>query len=153
MATTLGRKMLLSRLPAQSTSVLRASTSTRITSPTLQLARSISFSPFRKFAQPSTSPDRLQSGPIKTPNPTSTANSTAANPGSQRDASPMEPAQLGGIQYEDYSKGPSALDKAAQLFFFTEILRGEYSTISAPGKRGLRAAEMRLERLKGSDSD
>ena len=25
----------------------------------------------------------------------------------------------------DYSKGPSALDKAASLFFFTEILRGE----------------------------
>lgn len=129
MATTLGRKLLLSRLPAQSTSVLRASTSAHVASPTLQLARSISFSPFRKFAQPSTAPDRLQSGPIKTPNPTSTANSTAANPGSQRDASPEQPAQLGGIQYEDYSKGPSALDKAAQLFFFTEILRGELSTI------------------------
>ncbi|KAL9936085.1 hypothetical protein V8E36_004927 [Tilletia maclaganii] len=27
-------------------------------------------------------------------------------------------------QYPDYSKGPSALDKAANLFFFTEILRG-----------------------------
>lgn len=26
--------------------------------------------------------------------------------------------------YPDYSKGPSALDKASQLFFFTEILRG-----------------------------
>jgi NADH dehydrogenase (ubiquinone) Fe-S protein 8 len=26
--------------------------------------------------------------------------------------------------YPDYSKGPSALDKAAKLFFFTEILRG-----------------------------
>jgi NADH dehydrogenase (ubiquinone) Fe-S protein 8 len=26
----------------------------------------------------------------------------------------------------DYSRGPSALDKAAQLFFFTEILRGEW---------------------------
>jgi hypothetical protein len=25
----------------------------------------------------------------------------------------------------DYSKGPSALDKAAQVFFFTEIVRGE----------------------------
>ena len=25
----------------------------------------------------------------------------------------------------DYSKGPSALDKAANVFFFTEILRGE----------------------------
>ena len=26
--------------------------------------------------------------------------------------------------YPDYSKGPSALDKASRLFFFTEILRG-----------------------------
>lgn len=25
----------------------------------------------------------------------------------------------------DYSKGPSALDKAANLFFFTEIIRGK----------------------------
>lgn len=32
--------------------------------------------------------------------------------------------------YPDYSKGPSALDKASQLFFFTEILRGECGTIS-----------------------
>lgn len=30
--------------------------------------------------------------------------------------------------YPDYSKGPSALDKASQLFFFTEILRGESLT-------------------------
>lgn len=28
-------------------------------------------------------------------------------------------------RFPDYSKGPSALDKAAQMFFFTEILRGE----------------------------
>jgi len=28
------------------------------------------------------------------------------------------------IQQPDYSKGPSALDKAAHLFFFTEIVRG-----------------------------
>jgi len=27
-------------------------------------------------------------------------------------------------EYPDYSKGPSALDKASRLFFFTEILRG-----------------------------
>jgi hypothetical protein len=29
----------------------------------------------------------------------------------------------------DYSKGPSALDKASQLFFFSEIVRGEYSHV------------------------
>jgi len=28
------------------------------------------------------------------------------------------------VQRPDYSKGPSALDKAAHLFFFTEIMRG-----------------------------
>lgn len=40
-------------------------------------------------------------------------------------------AQLAGAQnpeelttYPDYSKGPSAIEKAAKLFFFTEILRG-----------------------------
>lgn len=33
--------------------------------------------------------------------------------------------ETGGRVYPDYSKGPSALDKASQLFFFTEILRGE----------------------------
>lgn len=27
-------------------------------------------------------------------------------------------------EYPDYSKGPSALDKASKLFFFTEIMRG-----------------------------
>lgn len=27
-------------------------------------------------------------------------------------------------EHPDYSKGPSALDKASRLFFFTEILRG-----------------------------
>lgn len=34
-----------------------------------------------------------------------------------------QPEQL--QTYPDYSKGPSALDKASQLFFFTEILRGK----------------------------
>jgi NADH dehydrogenase (ubiquinone) Fe-S protein 8 len=31
----------------------------------------------------------------------------------------------GAEEWPDYSKGPSALDKASQLFFFTEIVRGE----------------------------
>jgi NADH dehydrogenase (ubiquinone) Fe-S protein 8 len=39
------------------------------------------------------------------------------------------PAQAGAVsnakpEWPDYSKGPSALDKASQLFFFTEIVRG-----------------------------
>jgi len=39
----------------------------------------------------------------------------------------------------DYSKGPSALDKAAHLFFFTEIVRGErvsYIAVSLGKRRG-----------------
>lgn len=38
----------------------------------------------------------------------------------------------------DYSKGPSALDKASRLFFFTEILRGE-SAFMGWGSGGARA--------------
>jgi hypothetical protein len=37
------------------------------------------------------------------------------------------------VQYPDYSKGPSALDKASQLFFFTEILRGEWVALNTWG--------------------
>lgn len=36
----------------------------------------------------------------------------------------------------DYANGPSAIDKAAQLFFFTEIVRGECTTsLRAEGPR------------------
>lgn len=35
------------------------------------------------------------------------------------------------VAYPDYSKGPSALDKASQLFFFTEILRGEFDFLTS----------------------
>lgn len=33
------------------------------------------------------------------------------------------------VQNPDYSKGPSALDKAAHLFFFTEIMRGKLTLL------------------------
>jgi len=36
----------------------------------------------------------------------------------------QQPGASGDVAWPDYSKGPSALDKASQLFFFTEILRG-----------------------------
>ncbi|KAK0532855.1 ndufs8, ubiquinone oxidoreductase 23 kd subunit [Tilletia horrida] len=56
-----------------------------------------------------TGPSTLDSNPrLQTPNPIATSTAT-------RDSV---------AQYPDYSKGPSALDKAANLFFFTEILRG-----------------------------
>jgi len=96
----------------------------RPTTAALQQARMISFSPIRRLAQPTTSPSALQSGPIKTPNPLDSAFASAGSEGSRKDAPASEPAQVGGLSYPDYSKGPSALDKAAQLFFFTEILRG-----------------------------
>lgn len=67
------------------------------------------------FAQPSTGPQTVQSGPIWTPHPIETSTATSQNPGSRQS---IQPGQI------DYSKGPSALDKASQLFFFTEILRG-----------------------------
>lgn len=38
---------------------------------------------------------------------------------------PTSAAGGGGVV--DYSKGPGALEKAAHLFFFTEIVRGESS--------------------------
>lgn len=77
-------------------------------------ARSLSTSRLFRFAQPTTSPSTLQSGPVKTPNPKDAALAGIATK-----------PEVGGVKYEDYSKGPSAIDKAAQLFFFTEILRGE----------------------------
>ena len=67
------------------------------------------------LATPTGSNDRLTGPTILPPGPESsspeimnTATMTAAD----------------ATRFPDYSKGPSALDKAAQLFFFTEILRG-----------------------------
>ena len=61
----------------------------------------------------------MSSGPIRTPHP---AQSSLASAKSEpRDASAVN---SGRPEWPDYSKGPSALDKASQLFFFTEIVRG-----------------------------
>ncbi|KAI9638787.1 uncharacterized protein MKK02DRAFT_13311, partial [Dioszegia hungarica] len=78
--------------------------------------RSLHSTPFRLLATPQTGPQTVSSGPIKTPNPSQTANATGASAGALGTTAKAE--------YPDYSKGESALDKAAQLFFFTEILRG-----------------------------
>ncbi|KAE8221004.1 hypothetical protein CF319_g5562 [Tilletia indica] len=83
-----------------------ASSSSSSTS-ALVLAASARFGTARGYATgaPQTGPSTLSHNPeLQTPNPSATATATA--------------------QYPDYSKGPSALDKAANLFFFTEILRG-----------------------------
>lgn len=110
---------------ASSSATATSLTSSSSSSPLYNTHRSISFSALRAFATPSsststsTSPSHLESGPIKTPHPIEASTKTAAS-----DAAAKK-AEAGGLVYEDYSKGPSALDKAAQLFFFTEILRGE----------------------------
>lgn len=126
---SIGRKLVLGRLAnASSSSFLRTAPSTSqflAASPYLA-SRSLNTSSFFRFAQPTSSPTTIQSGPVKTPSPKDTALAGAASPGSTQSAPASEPAQVGGLQYADYSKGPSALDKAAQLFFFTEILRGEW---------------------------
>lgn len=112
MATPLGRKLLLTsaaRLPLATT----RPTLLRLPLPALTASRPLSTSRLLNLAQPTTSPSTLQSGPIKTPNPKDAA--LAGITGKE---------QEGGVVYTDYSKGPSAIDKAAQLFFFTEILRG-----------------------------
>lgn len=114
MATPLGRKLLLTstaRLPLTARPALL-----RLPLPrplTATSTRTLSTSRLFNFAQPTTSPSTLQSGPIKTPNPKDAALAGIASK-----------EQEGGVVYTDYSKGPSAIDKAAQLFFFTEILRG-----------------------------
>lgn len=80
-------------------------------------SRSFITSPFRSLATPTTSPSpsHITPGPPKTPNPADASNRDASHLGSR------EPEKA---VTADYSKGPSALDKASQLFFFTEILRG-----------------------------
>jgi len=125
---SIGRKLVLGRLAnASSSSLLRinATVSHLAASPYLA-SRSLNTSSFFRFAQPTTSPTKIQQGPIRTPSPKDTALADAASSGSAQSAPASAPAQVGGLQYADYSKGPSALDKAAQLFFFTEILRGQY---------------------------
>jgi NADH dehydrogenase (ubiquinone) Fe-S protein 8 len=110
--------------------------SLRATPTVLSLARPIrSFhsSPFRLLATPQTGPQTVSSGPIATPNPTNTSNASAETSGSigVKAGGGQGQGSVAGAtakaEYPDYSKGESALDKAAQLFFFTEILRGELS--------------------------
>ncbi|KAK4685202.1 NADH dehydrogenase (ubiquinone) Fe-S protein 8, partial [Tremellales sp. Uapishka_1] len=87
----------------------------------------LSLSPFRSLsstsrallATPTTAPSKLTSGPPSDPHPLDASTKTAADAGSRH---PGTTAPL--TAYPDYSKGPSALDKASHLFFFGEIVRG-----------------------------
>lgn len=112
----------MSRPLSMFSSSLRASSSLR--RPVTALARA----PIRFLATPTTGPQTVSSGPIKTPHPLDASTKTAADAGS-RHAGEQAPGSAAAVKasqaYPDYSKGPSALDKASQLFFFTEIVRGE----------------------------
>ena len=73
------------------------------------------------LATPQTGPNIVSQGPIRSSNAGEVVNRTSTHPGSrQANESDVE------ARYPDYSKGPSALDKAGQLFFFTEIIRGKF---------------------------
>nr|XP_019003667.1 NADH-ubiquinone oxidoreductase 23 kDa subunit, mitochondrial [Kwoniella mangroviensis CBS 8507]OCF67128.1 NADH-ubiquinone oxidoreductase 23 kDa subunit, mitochondrial [Kwoniella mangroviensis CBS 8507] len=75
------------------------------------------------FAPRNTGPKHITPGPIKTPNPRESTTADAASEGS-RHGNDQSAGTGVADQWPDYSKGPSALDKASQLFFFTEIVRG-----------------------------
>lgn len=66
------------------------------------------------FATPTEHPQpHVSPAPSRSPDPTTTAFKGAGN------------QKIVGDNYVNpYKNGPSALDKAAQLFFFTEIVRG-----------------------------
>ncbi|PWN53977.1 NADH-quinone oxidoreductase [Violaceomyces palustris] len=66
---------------------------------------------FRQLASPS---DRPVTGPSQ----------AQAEENYELFVEPPKPKAESSVSYPDYSKGPSAIDKASQLFFFTEILRG-----------------------------
>lgn len=85
-----------------------------------QSIRPLSTSSILRLATPVTGPTLIK----EQPNPQGSLNDVSTlNKQSAEAMHSSYPEEL--TQYPDYSKGPSALDKASQLFFFTEILRGE----------------------------
>ncbi|SOV01430.1 probable NADH-ubiquinone oxidoreductase 23 kDa subunit precursor [Ustilago sp. UG-2017a] len=121
MASSLNRSLLRSAALASrsyassSTAVAPLRFASAAPSTTLYSARFFSSSIARSLATPQTGPTQIPKGRPPSPEAVHTATYDATSAQSQaRDAS----------VYPDYSKGPSALDKAGQLFFFTEILRG-----------------------------
>ncbi len=120
MASSLNRSLLRSAVLA-SRSYASSSTAAPIRfasaapSTALYNARLFSTSIARQLATPQTGPTQIPSSHAPSPEVTKTATYDAASVQDQVRDAPV---------YPDYSKGPSALDKAGQLFFFTEILRG-----------------------------
>lgn len=95
----------------------------------------------RLLATPSghTGPQHITPGPPKSPNPLQTGTQDA----------------ISAQKYPDYSTGPSAIDKASQLLFLTEIVRGMWVvfeqffrppyTIMYPFEKGPLSARFRGE--------
>lgn len=95
--------------------------------------RAIHLSSIRYLATPSnlTGPTKLSEGKIRSPNVQDSALRTGEHGASRHPGEFQTPASAAAAAkgeavdvWPDYSKGPSALDKASQLFFFTEIVRG-----------------------------
>ena len=76
------------------------------------------------LATPSSGPQQINASRNDAPPQTIEPGSDKNTPGALPSAGTPENAEAA-EKWPDYSKGPSALDKAAQLFFFTEIVRGE----------------------------
>ncbi|KIR25220.1 NADH-ubiquinone oxidoreductase subunit 8 [Cryptococcus deuterogattii 99/473] len=104
-------------------------------------ARTLITTPPRLLATPSghTGPQHITPGPPKSPNPLQTGTQDA----------------ISAQKYPDYSTGPSAIDKASQLLFLTEIVRGMWVvfeqffrppyTIMYPFEKGPLSARFRGE--------
>ncbi|SNX81965.1 probable NADH-ubiquinone oxidoreductase 23 kDa subunit precursor [Melanopsichium pennsylvanicum] len=120
MTSSLNRSLLRSavfanRSYASSSTAAPLRFATAAPSTTLYNARLFSTSIARQLATPQTGPTHIPENRAPSPEVIHTATYDASSAQSQLRDAPV---------YPDYSKGPSALDKAGQLFFFTEILRG-----------------------------
>lgn len=100
---------------------VNGSSSSRFAGTGATAPRLFSTSPFLA-ARADTGPTLLKDGTNSAPG---IMDSATLNKQSAQALGAGHPEQL--QPYPDYSKGPSALDKASQLFFFTEILRGEHT--------------------------
>lgn len=130
MAVPLNRSLLRSATMAASTASALAGPSVRSAflatprpGPSAILSssslRALSTSVPRLVPRPQTGPTQIANVFAEQVDPKDAATMTLQD--SMRMANKRNPAAA----YPDYSKGPSALDKAGNMFFFTEILRGE----------------------------
>jgi len=114
-------------IPTMSRPISLFSSSLRASSSLRRPVSALGRAPVRFLATPTTGPQTVSSGPIKTPHPLDASTKSNQDDGSRHggEQTPGSAAAVKATQaWPDYSKGPSALDKASQLFFFTEIVRG-----------------------------